>query len=249
MSQERAVLLVWEDQYYDKLNRLIRRVRLDMGGPPRLVLISESAQGNGNFARYVTQRLVRRSPTGQPPPVFVIALADADRYATLVPRFQPPPDGRRDQARWSRQLRREWTTQLRQAAQAGGVAEPTRLFGLPLRWSRESVAIASLSALQEWAGTDIDPFLSKCKPDPRGLPSWDFAHTYRTPSNCLQSLAKTAKKRPFKKGADAEDILASLIENPSQRQEVLTRVPELRLLARCLNRIARHLEKEEGANR
>jgi hypothetical protein len=240
MSQERTVLLVWEDQYYDKLNRLIRRARLDMGGPPHLVLTSESAQGNGNFARYVTQRLVRRSPTGQPPPSFIVALADADRYETLVPGFQRPPDGRREQARWSRKLRRAWTTLLRQVAQAGGVTQPTRLFGLPLRWSRESVAIASLLALQEWAGIDINPFLSRCKPDPRGLPAWDFAHTYRTPSNCLQSLAKDSKRRSFKKGADAEDILATLIENDSHREEVLTRVPELRLLARCLNRIARH---------
>src|ERR1700722_4932842 len=88
----RGALLLWEDAYYDKLQVFIRRCRHALGGPPDFPIECETVLGLGNFKRAVREHLYRRPPRHGEPFHFVVAVADADRWAQLVP-GAPAPTG------------------------------------------------------------------------------------------------------------------------------------------------------------
>ena len=92
----KTVVLAFEDQYYEELFTLIKRLRRDQG-LAGMVLFGTSVRGTGGFINEVPKLL--RIPPGQASvlPDLVVCLADADRPGNLLPGAADSPisdDGR-----------------------------------------------------------------------------------------------------------------------------------------------------------
>lgn len=239
MTETRPVVaLLYEDEKYKQFDLLIRRLRRASGGPPNLAIEPIPAFGYGGFRKEI-RRLISYPLPRRPrvKPAHIVALADGDCPAQLVPGAPAPPPSASDQDAWCRALETAWHQRLTNDLPT---EDRARVHTVVLRWSRESVLIACPEALSS-SGADraaLDQFLAnQCKPDPRTVADADYVSTFTRPQDCLER-AFTAFGRHFKKNREGEDIFRRIADDHSLHARVLARVPDLRHLVDLLNRLA-----------
>ncbi len=235
---QRAVVVAYEDQYCEELHRLVKRLRADQG-LPGLILEARSVRGDGGFVKEVRQLL--RLPLKQTKrrPELVVCVADADRPKSLAPAASGAPagDDRAALDRWVHEIEVAWRLRLTsEALLADEGAE--RLRTVCLRWSKESLLLASPAALIDYAGRhqrggEVRELLEACAPRPTSLPDEAFLPSYRRPNACMDKIFHAVEGRNYKKGRDDEDILRDQITpDELRRAEVLKRCPDLGRLLR-----------------
>ncbi len=226
MSAPPFVVVLYEDHAPSRdlphpryLDLIVRRIRGDIRPSACLALEAGFAAGTGNFVAKVLE--FQRSPR---PPRFVVAVGDADAPQNLVPGFAI---GRRD-AQFFPELRAQWERILRE--QTG-----EDVFGVPLRWSSESVALAALDSFAEVLGTgNVEAVLKSCAPDPRTLDVTEFVNAVSDTKRCVAALAKQIGKKSLKNDLQLADVLLRIHASPAEREIVRARLPDLDVLARLL---------------
>lgn len=234
----KTVVLAFEDQYYPELFALIKRLRRDRG-LEGMALFGTSVRGTGGFINEVPKLL--RIPPGQANvlPDLVVCLADADRPGNLLPGASDSPntDNRRALDEWVLQFEGAWREYLLQKARISP-QDHVRVRTVCLRWSKESLLVASPDALLEHAAKrerreEVQTILDQCQPSPIGLADHEYGLRYRSPEDCLNRIFYALEGRSYKKGRHDEDLLREYISrDPGHRGQVLRRCPDLaRLLA------------------
>lgn len=227
----RSVVLFYEDEYYDELHKLVKRLRKASGRGGELVLEPWSALGTGGFQRDLSRIL--RTPLKYPkaPPDLVICVGDADRPANLVKGALPSPDG--PTARWVESFEADWKEALVKSARLTP-KDAERVRTVVLRWNQESVLLSSPAALLAYARKhdreiEVRAMLAACHPSPLTLKDADFVDTYRHPDRCMDEIVRAIfKVRRYKKGRDNEDILRDhVLQEPERIAEIRTRCPDL----------------------
>lgn len=226
MTAPPFVVILYEDHSPSRdlphpryLDRIVRRIRGDLRPGASLALEPGFAAGAGNFAAKV--REFQRSPRA---PRFVVAVGDADAPQHLVPGFAVD----RHDAGFLPELRAQWERVLREQTSAD-------VFGVPLRWSSESVALAALDSFAAVLGpSNVEAVLDKCVPDPRTIDVADFVNAVSDTKRCLASLAKQVGKRSLKNDIELADVLLRIHASPAEREMVRARLPDLDVLAQLL---------------
>ncbi|MCC6553811.1 MAG: hypothetical protein IT372_12425 [Polyangiaceae bacterium] len=170
-----------------------------------------------------------------------MCLADADRPQNLVPDAPKAPssDDKDALEQWVIGLEKAWFDSLVREAHLAGDAT-ARLRTLCLRWSKESLLIASPDALLDQAlqrerRGEVESLLNACTPCPTTLASEDFILRYRRPDDCMDKVFQAIEGRRYKKGRDDEDLLRDRISpDEARRAQVLERCPDLGRLLREL---------------
>lgn len=234
----KTVVLAFEDQYYEELFTLIKRLRRDQG-LAGMVLFGTSVRGTGGFINEVPKLL--RIPPGQASvlPDLVVCLADADRPGNLLPGAADSPisDDGRALDEWVTQFEGAWREYLLTTARISP-QDHVRVRTVCLRWSKESLLVASPDALLEHAAkrerrAEVQTILDQCRPSPIGLADQEYGLRYRSPEDCLNRIFAALEGRSYKKGRHDEDLLRDYISrDPGHRGRLLRRCPDLaRLLA------------------
>ena len=226
-----AIVIAYEDDYFEQLHHLIKGLRRD-SGLPALILEPRTVRGTGSFINEVPKLL--RAPIKQTrlPPDRVVCLADADRPKDLFPGAPEAPSAAADLEPWLKDLETSWLDYLVREAHIPVAAVP-KLRVICLRWNKESVLLASPEALLEHAGDHkrwaVHTLLAACEPCPTTLErDEDFILRYRKPGTCLDNVFKEIDGRRYKKGRDDEDLLRDRISpNGARRAQVLRRCPDL----------------------
>lgn len=245
MSPERrAVLALYEDAACKELHALVKSLRRDRGcGGVDDVIELVSVKGNGNFVNEVPKML--RLPVKQTkrPPDLVVCVADADRPQALAPNAPVVPVGGDLAAldRWVLEVEAAWHQHLKSKAHLSDDAA-ARLRVICLRWSKESLLLASPLALVEYANADgrqqggkVTALLDACKPCPTSLADGDFLVSYRKPGRCLDAVFQEIVGHGYQKKRDDEDLLRDHINpQPLRRGEVLKRCPDLERLLQAI---------------
>lgn len=235
----RSIVIAYEDQYFEALHGLVKSLRRD-AGLPGIILEPRPVRGTGNFVGEVPKLL--REPLKQTklPPDRVVCVADADRPQNLVPDALAAPMLADAGAleRWVLDFERSWRDFLVRDAHLAEQAA-ARLCVVCIRWSKESLLVASPDALLDYGRERrdrVEAVLGHCRPCPVGLPDQDFAHHYRSPEDCMDSVLDAIAGRRYKKGRDDEDLLREHISpQQARRSQVLKRCPDL---ARLLENLA-----------
>lgn len=234
----KTVVLAFEDQYYEELFTLIKRLRRDQG-LAGMVLFGTSVRGTGGFINEVPKLL--RIPPGQASvlPDLVVCLADADRPGNLLPGAADSPisDDGRALDEWVTQFEGAWREYLLTTARISP-QDHVRVTTVCLRWSKESLLVASPDVLLEHAAkrerrAEVQTILDQCRPSPIGLADQEYSLRYRSPEDCLNQIFAAIEGRSYKKGRHDEDLLRDYISrDPGHRGRLLRRCPDLaRLLA------------------
>lgn len=238
MTNQKSIVIAYEDNYCDQFHLLLKRLRRDLG-QPELILEARPVKGTGQFVNEVPKLL--RTPLKQTkcPPDRVVCVADADKPGNLVPRAEkaPPTASLAELDQWVSHFDASWLNYLKQECKLPEEAI-TRLHVASLRWNKESLLIASLAALREYAkarecSKEVEQILGECKPHPENVPDLEFIAHYRDPQSCMGKLIQAVERRGYKKGRDDEDMLKQYISsNDERRRQVLARCPDVaRLLA------------------
>jgi hypothetical protein len=228
-----STLILYEDKYYETLHALIKRLRRERGAAPT-VLEASSVRGDGGFARELGPALGRKLSSTRQRPDRVICVADADRPENLVGDAAPrAPDGadRDELDRWVRDLEGRWLERLRRDAKLDDEQLSRTRVGC-LRWSKESVVIASPGVLERYAGdrrSELQALLSRCEPDPRTVPDEEFLGAYdRSPARCVDAVVERVRGERYKKGRHDEDILSLYLDGDrASRDRAYARLPDL----------------------
>lgn len=234
-----AIRIVYEDSYYESLDKLVRRVRRDSTDAPDLLLECVSAQGAGGFLEEARKALRAPMQSTKQRPDAVVLIADGDQPKNLVPNAAKAPSNTSSEQlnSWATTLESQWKDSLVKNGLGGN------LHTFVLCWSKESLLIAATNALLERAGTQanaVQEVFNACKPQsPLTVSDEMFTSTFTTPTDCLHSVFRALEQRNYKKGRDDEDLLRNHI-TPSapHRSQVLQRCPDLLRLAELLNRLA-----------
>lgn len=229
----RSIVVAYEDKYCEELHLLIKALRRDRQ-QPAVILESRTVKGTGGFANEVRRLLRDRLKQTKQPPDRVVCVGDADRPRDLVPHGLEAPKGDDRQAihAWVLELERMWRQYLIENAHVGADDE-TRLRVACLRWSKESLLIASPDALRGYAArrradSRLQALLEMCDPKPTELGDHAFMTSYRKPGKCLDDVFQTIENRGYKKGRDDEDLLREHITPNAQiRDQLLRRSPDL----------------------
>jgi len=189
----KSIVLAYEDQYCEELHRLIRALRRD-AGQPGLVIEARAVRGTGNFAEEVSRLLRLPLPQTKRPPDRVVCIADSDSPQELAPAGTAAPVSGDARAldEWVIQFEESWKDFLVQRARLAA-QDAARLFVVCLRWSKESLLVASPDALLDHADkhgrrSRVDALLNACEPRPESLPDEDFVLSYRRPQDCLDRV-------------------------------------------------------------
>jgi hypothetical protein len=229
----KSVLMAYEDQYFEALHGLIKALRRDRGLPP-ICLEPRSVRGTGGFVNEVPKLLRMSLKQTKRPPDRVVCVADADRPRNLVPGAAPVPAGGDSDAveRWVRELEISFRDFLVREAHLPEEAA-ARLCVVCIRWSKESLLVASPDALLDYASrrdrrSPVEAFLRGCDPCPMTLPDDAFTQRYRTPGRCMDTVFSAIEGRRYKKGRDDEDLLRDQISpHQARRAQVLSRCLDL----------------------
>lgn len=228
----KTVVIAFEDQYYEELYKLIKRLRRDRG-LPGIALFGRSVRGTGGLARELPRLL--RMPPGEAKilPDLVVCLGDADKPGNLVPGAAGAPGEERGaQDAWIAEFERVWLASL---LRTGAIAaqDHERVRVVCMRWNKESVLIAGPDALLERAEQRgrrgaVEKLLDECVPVPGTLADDEYCVRYRTPQRCLDRVFQALEDRNYKKGRDDEDLLRDHISpDPGHRGRLLRRCPDL----------------------
>lgn len=235
----RSIVIAYEDKYFGELHLLIKRLRADHS-LPGVCLESSSVQGTGGFINEVPKLLRTKLKQTKSPPERLVCLADADRPRDLVPDAPPAPDESGALEQWVLELEASWKDRLAREARLADEAV-ARLRVCCLRWSKESLLLASPDALLDYATKhesqgQVKSLLGACVPCPTTLADDEFALRYRKPGTCMDKVLHAVKGRNYKKGRDDEDILRDQISpHEGRRAELLKRCPDLGRLLRELH--------------
>ncbi len=238
------VLVVWEDEYFDPLHeitkRLVRALMPQEGAVPPS-LLRHTTRGNAAFHRYasVTWPLVRaRGLPGDPGPIdHLVCVVDADHLHDLLPnKIEPPPSQAVTAAAWHFAAQHTWQEHLRAQCDPSG-PPPSTVHGLALRWAKESLLLAGYDRPPMKAHLDVDiqrediaKALAQCAPPPREVQDQHFTNTYRHPSRCLSLLRKKSGLGPLHKSApEIDDALSALAKD--SLDTLRARVPDMDRLA------------------
>lgn len=227
----KSVVLAYEDQYCEELHRLIKALRRD-AGQPGLILEPRAVRGTGNFAEEVQKLLRLPLKQTRRPPDRVVCVADGDRPRNLAPTgVAAPLEGSSETLeQWVIDFEKSWRDFLVARARLTD-QDAERLFVVCIRWSKESLLVASPDALLDRAGErrgELESLLRACDPSPESLPDEEFVHRYRTPQGCLDRVFQRIAGRRYKKGRDDEDLLRDTISpHPDRRARLLKRCPDL----------------------
>ncbi|HEY8379223.1 MAG TPA: hypothetical protein VIK91_22170 [Nannocystis sp.] len=236
----RAILIAYEDQYFEQFHLLVKALRRDRG-LPGLCLEGRTVHGTGGFAKEIPRYLRMPLKQTKQPPDLVVCLGDADRATNLTPDASPAPaqDDAVALERWVREIEHKWHTHL---VRKGPLDEQaaTRLRTVCLRWNKESLFLANPDALLEHAEQherrpQIETLLDTCKPRPSALDDAKFLLAYRKPGHCMDLVFRAIEGRSYKKGRDDEDLLRLHIKpHETRRALTLRRCPDLERLLHAL---------------
>lgn len=243
------VLVVWEDEYYDGLERLVRRRLPALAPDPAAVapfVAFHTSCGNSKFERYVASTWPRARRAGVPrapgPIDHLVCVVDADKLRDLMPSLPARPVDRAQVPAWHAQLDAAWQQKLRTWVDPSVPA--SCVHGLVLRWSRESVLLAAFDRqpMRELLGFDSEhPDVQKylaidCVPSPLSLTSSGaFTDAFFHPYGCLErAFAKQGLTLPRKNDTTMDDVLRALAKDREHTQAVCTRVPDLDALVKLL---------------
>jgi hypothetical protein len=238
----KSAVIVYEDAYHEELHALVKALRRDLGHPG-VILEPSTVRGAGGFVTEVPRIL--RTPLKQTkaPPERVVCLADADEPGGLAPgaAAPPAPGSPQEIETWLTRLETDWQKHLADEGHLDGAAV-ARLRVVCLRWSKESLLVASPSALVALANgggevAKVEAVLGACSPDPRQITDdADFLLRYRKPQRCLDQIVRAVFDRGYKKGRDDEDLLRERVRPDAERRgEVLRRSPDLGRLLDALS--------------
>jgi hypothetical protein len=229
----KSVLIAYEDQYFEALHGLVRALRRDRG-LPGICLEPRSVRGTGGFVNEVPRLLRMSLKQTKLPPDRVVCVADADKPRNLVPGAAPlPAGGDRDAVeRWVRELEMSfWDLLVREAHLPEAAA--ARLCVVCIRWSKESLLVASPDALLDYASrrdrrAPVGALLRGCVPCPTTLPDEELTLRYRTPGRCMDTVFSAIEGCRYKKGRDDGDLLrAQIAPHQTRRAQVLSRCLDL----------------------
>jgi hypothetical protein len=237
------IVVCWEDLYHEELDRCLRRaLRLRAPARPSPRLFPQGVRGYGGFEPYVRfdwPALVTRGLLKSNGPIdYLFCVADADRATECCP-IERAPEGDGTSGDWVSRANDAWTEKLRAAANL----EPSRIFGVFLRWSQESLLIAAHDvpgALEKLGCKKLDlvqKHLRACAPSPLDTPDHLFADRFRKASKCLDDMLKAAGAPAPKKGSLPR---ADVLEIASQKgiDRLCARVPDLAALADRITALA-----------
>jgi len=235
------ILILWEDEHHQMLDRCLRRA-LQRLGAPWLELFPVGVRGNGGFEPFVSRDWPKAVQKGLPksngPIEFLVCIADADR-AHQCCAIEAPPTAPAPTTEWVERANTRWTEVLRSKASLA----PERIHGRFLRWNQESLLIAAhdIEAAMKRLGCHdmarITAFLRSCSPDPLASPDALFVEQYRKAGKCLEDMLKAAGVSPSRKGTpprrDALDEASRLA-----MEKLCARVPDLAALAALIRDLA-----------
>lgn len=239
----KSIVVAYEDQYCEELHGLLKKLRRD-AEQPGLILEPRPVRGTGNFVEEVQKLLRLPLKQTKRPPDRVVCVADGDRPQNLVPTATAAPSvsDAASLAQWVIDFEKSWKDFLVERARLGE-KDAVRLFVVCIRWSKESLLIASPDALLERAAerrSELGSLLAACGPDPLSLANEEFVLRYRTPQDCLDKVFDRIAGRRYKKGRDDEDLLRDMISpHRDRRDRLLKRCPDL---ARLLGHLGDGLE-------
>lgn len=222
------VLLAYEDRYHEGLDKLLRKFRARISPSAQLALEPTPVDGTGGFVSDIAM-LARVGIPRRGQPTYVIAVADADRPANLVPGWSSRLGSARDLAR----LRREWRKVLR--GRAGAHAH--RVGVAIIRWSQESVMLAAPEVLLGLSAANrpqVEKLLEACVPDPRSASPEHFVDTYREPQRCMERVTRAAYDERFNKARHGVDVMKRINDTDALIDPLMQRCPDIRRLARGL---------------
>jgi hypothetical protein len=238
------IVVCWEDEYHDKLDRGLRRaLRRRAPEGPSVALFPDGVRGYGNFEPYVRSDWRNARLEGiaksRGPIDYLICVADADRATECCATIPEAPKGDGTSSGWVSHANDAWTEKLRAAAPL----EPSRIFGVFLRWSQESLLIAAHDvpgAMQKLGCKQLDllqAHLRACRPSPLDTPDHLFADRFRKAGKCLDDMLKAARAQATKKGSVPQrDALGIAIDKGIDR--LCARVPDLAALADRITALA-----------
>jgi len=238
------VVICWEDSLHQKLDLCLKRalrLRAPQGPFPELSFID--SRGNGGFEPYVrsdwpTARL-KGLPKSHGPIDYLLCIADADRANECCPAIERCPDGDGTSGDWVIRANEAWTAKLRAAT----TLEPSRIFGVFLRWNQESLLIAAHDvpgAMEKLGCKQLDllqEHLRACRPSPLEPADHLFADRFRKTSRCLDEMLKAAKAPISKKGSALRDDVLD-IASLTAISRLCARVPDLAALADRITALA-----------
>lgn len=238
------VAVCWEDSLHKKLDLCLRRAlrqRLPQGPSPQLFFID--SRGNGGFDPYVRsdwpKARIKGFPKSHGPLDYLLCIADADKASECCPTIERPPDGDGTSGDWVIRANDAWTAKLRAAT----TLEPSRVFGVFLRWNQESLLIAAhdVPGALEQLGCKrpdlLQAYLRSCAPSPLNTPDHLFADRFRKSGRCLDEMLKAAQAPSSKKGsAPRDDVLD--IASGKAIDRLCARVPDLAALADRITALA-----------
>ena len=235
------VLVVWEDLYFRELDHFVRsrlatHARPDATAYPQV--LSDTAHGDGNFARFVekTWPNVRGKGVNRSvgPIDHLVCVTDGDRLSERLPDVAKPRPDPSDVLSWHASAEATWQVHLRSLA-ASTAAPASTVHGMVLRWSKESLVLAGYNsgAAKDLLGIDASSAeglatLAACDPHPASVEPKAFTDTFRRPLKCLSDLAP---RRRLKNSPEVDDALRALAATASQRDVVCARVPDIDRIA------------------
>jgi hypothetical protein len=238
------IVICWEDDDHDKLDKCLRRaLRRYAPERPSPALFPDGARGYGNFEQYARSdwsiARLKGVAKSRGPIDYLFCVADADRATECCATIPQAPKGDGTTSEWVSRANDAWTEKLRAAA----TLEPSRIFGVFLRWSQESLLIAAhdVPGVMEKLGCKrpdlLQAHLRACSPSPLNTPDHLFPDRFRKAGKCLDEMLKATHAQAAKKGSVARrDALRIAIEEPIDR--LCARVPDLAALADRITALA-----------
>ncbi|HRI72014.1 MAG TPA: hypothetical protein PK156_47605 [Polyangium sp.] len=238
MSLQKAIVIAYEDAYCNEFHLLLKKLRRDVGLSD-VILEARPVKGTGQFVHEVPKLL--RAPLKQTkrPPDRLVCVADVDKPTNLVPHAVQAPRTA-DLAmihHWVGEFEGQWRDHLQEKCQLPEESL-ARLKCVGLRWSKESLLIASAEGLRAYAAAyertnEVEQVLNGCEPALSSITDAEFIMHYRDPLGCMGKLMRSVHGRDYKKGTHDEDLLRDYIAPDARRRgQLLARCPDLeRLLA------------------
>ncbi len=240
------ILLCWEDEYYQNLERALKRVKNRVPVTDYSIerrIYSDTAKGYGGFKQFVNidWAIARKkgilNPRSRGPIDKLVCIADADRAYECCPKIEKV-GVREHSKKWLLEAEDSWTTELRTYTNV----DPEHVFGKFIRWNRESIVISCFDQLQvikRLAAKQVEEntlrsFLENCSPNPLVLDNTEFTDTYRDPSSCLLAMMKElGHTHPRKNHINVEDALGAFPKKISD--ELMHRIPDFVSIAELIN--------------
>lgn len=240
------IVLALEDTYkqalFEVIKKAARSIRRDRGLKISPNLECDSLAGYGGAFSHVQAdwRLYRQS--GHPR---LTGLVDQIVYvldADVAPMLLANKDGHKqlDGFQFGSELwLREANSLLERQLRAQASADPERVHGFFIRWSKETLLLAAHdqpSSLKAFDIADLaqsqESLYRSCQPDPRSIPDSEFVTTFTKWKDCVAKIEKHLGVKVNKKSKDVEAVLKDFGDN--QLSLLISRVPDLRGLGEKL---------------